>query len=441
MEQFRAVALIPAYNNGRTVGRVVDAVRPLLPDIIVVDDGSTDQTADELRNLEVETVHIAKNRGKGHALRLGFARAAERGFTHVVTVDADGQHGAADVATVLDAAREEPGTLWIGNRVLDPSGVAQPARSRFGARFGSFWYRFHTGLHIDDTQCGLRAYPLRRVAGLHCSGSRYEYEIDILIKAAWARVPVKQVPIRLLYQPAPERVSHFRPVRDFARISVVNSRAALTRIFMPWRFIDAPGATVWDKVRFLVIRELTSHHSPRRAAAALALGAFLGVTPFHGFQVVSAMGLSLLLRLNRALTFLGVAISSPPFLPFWIAAGYGVGTVVTPTALLATVGRQASRAGFQTIGALLNPAPEATRAAVIAVQWAVGSMALAVVVGLLVFAIAYPVLRAMDKRTRRRSGTALTSPRRPTAATPLRCAEGESPASLDEPSRGTQAGR
>jgi len=171
---------------------------------------------------------------------------------------------------------------------------------------------------------------------------------------------------------------------------------------MPWRFIDAPGATTYEKLRFLLIRELTSHHSPRRAAAALALGAFIGLTPFHGLQVVTAIGLSVLLRLNRALAFLGVAISSPPLLPFWVAVSYAVGTFVTPSRLLAEAGAEASRSGFATLGQLLNPPPDATRAGVIAVQWFVGSLVVATVVGVLVYATAYPVLYSIDRRTRRR---------------------------------------
>ena len=400
MERFEAVAIIPTYNNVHTVAGVIEALRPHIAECIVINDGSTDETAQLLGSLPVDVITVAANRGKGHALRLGFARAIERGFTHAITVDADGQHSAADAASLLEKARREPAALWIGNRVLDAAGAAQPARSKFGARFGAFWYRFHTRLRIDDTQCGLRAYPLHRIAALRCRGDRYEYEIDVLIRAAWARIPVKQTPVSRYYLPAAQRVSHFRPIRDFARISLVNSRAALTRLLMPWRFLDAPGVTAFEKIRFLVIREITSHHSPRRASAALALGACIGLSPIHGFQVLTAMGLSVLLRLNRTLAFVGVAISSPPFLPFWIAGGYAIGTRVIPTALLARTGARASRAGLHTLGALLNPGPEATRAALIALQWAVGSTVMAVAVGVLVFAVTCPLFCSLNKRSR-----------------------------------------
>jgi len=166
MDDFRAVAVIPVYNNGRTVTAVINAIRPLLPDIIAVDDGSTDETAGALGSAAVEALTVDRNRGKGNALRLGFAAASARGFTHAITIDADGQHGAEDVAAVIEAARAEPSALWIGNRVLDSDGIRQPARSRLGARFGSYWYRFHTGLRISDTQCGLSAYPLHPINSL-----------------------------------------------------------------------------------------------------------------------------------------------------------------------------------------------------------------------------------------------------------------------------------
>jgi len=405
MDAIRTVVIIPTYNNDQTIAGVVHAVRGFVPDIIVVNDGSTDNTAERLAEIEdIEIITCMRNRGKGAALRAGFESASERGFTHAITMDADGQHMPEDIPSFLEALEREPETLWIGNRTLATSGVAQPARSRFGARFGAFWYRCHTGLRIDDTQCGLRCYPLARVVPLRCRTNRYEYEIQILIKAAWAGIPVRQIPIHLHYQPKKERVSHFRPIRDFFRISVVNARAAMTRILMPWLFLDAPGTTAMAKIRYLIWKELTSHHSPSRAAAALALGSCIGLMPIHGFQVLLAMGLSVLLRLNRALAFLGVAISSPPLLPFWIAAGYGLGTVVLPTETVQALALHVGRHGLAWLADLFSTESASSAALTGFVQWFAGSIVMALAVGMLVYAIAFPFFVWFSKVRLHRAG-------------------------------------
>lgn len=408
MDQPRIVAIIPTYNNQRTIAGVVSAVREHIADILVVNDGSTDGTAGAIAGVHpAHVITFERNRGKGHALAAAFAYASEHGYTHAITIDADGQHLPQDLPAFVDAVGREPQTLWIGNRVLPMlDGVPQPPRSRFGARFGTFWYRFHTGLRIDDTQCGLRAYPLHRICNIHVKPGRYEYEIEILINAAWARIPVKQIPIRLFYQPRSERVSHFRPLRDFARISVVNSKAALIRIFVPWRFVDAPGATGYEKLRYLLVKELSAHHSPRRAAAALSIGAFLGITPFHGFQVMMVMALSVMCKLNRPLALLGVAISSPPLLPFWIAAGYWAGTLVLPTEVVRTWALWASHAGLERLAMWLNPAEGASKLGIGFLQWAAGSMVLAVAVGILVFAVSYPIFLRMQTLRERKAAKA-----------------------------------
>jgi uncharacterized protein (DUF2062 family) len=250
--------------------------------------------------------------------------------------------------------------------------------SRFGRRFGAFWYRFHTGLIIHDTQCGFRAYPLESILPLETPPGRYEFEIDVLIAAAWSGIAVKEIPVHRYYQPREQRVSHFRPFRDFLRCTRVNSRAALIRIFCPWRFIDAPGASWREKLIHLFKREFTAGLRPRRAAAALATGVCFGILPIHGFQVVSVIALSVLFHLNRPLILLGVSVSSAPFLPFLIAAGLGLGKIVLPADTIAIV---ADTTGKTLLVGLI--------------QWAVGSVVLAVGAAVATYALSYPFFRKL----------------------------------------------
>lgn len=338
------VAIIPTYNNARTIGEVINGIKKFLAEIIVVNDGSTDNTAEIVKQCDnIEIISFSQNRGKGSALGAGFEKATELGFSHAITIDGDGQHLTDDIPLFLEKVKAEPATLWVGNRILAyEKGEQPPARSSFGRRFGNFWYRFNTGIRLHDTQCGFRAYPLKEIKLLKCKGSRYEYELEVLIKAAWSGVQVKELPIRLYYYSAGKTVSHFRPVHDFIRISRVNAKAALTRIFLPFITLDVPGATWREKILALAKHELKTNTTPKKAAASVSVGVFMGIFPIHGFQVATLMGLSFLFKLNRPLAFLGVCVSSPPFLPFLIIAAVAIGRVVLPSGIITISGQKAT---------------------------------------------------------------------------------------------------
>ena len=117
----------------------------------------------------------------------------------------------------LDALENESPLLAVGSRLLDQDHV--PARNRFANRFSSFWFQIETGLRIKDTQSGFRLYPIRELEGIRLISGKYEYELEILVKAAWKGIPVREIPIEVYYPPPGERISHFRPFMDFMRIS------------------------------------------------------------------------------------------------------------------------------------------------------------------------------------------------------------------------------
>jgi 1-acyl-sn-glycerol-3-phosphate acyltransferase len=191
--------------------------------VIVVNDGSTDDTSEILTTLPSTTtvVSYAKNKGKGHALVEGFRKAKELGFTHAVTMDADGQHFADDIPLLVKAMKKNPDAIIVGSRNLTEENM--PPQNTFANRFSNFWFRLQTGIDLPDTQSGFRLYPLASLKGLSLITSRYEAELELMVFAAWAGVSVLSVPVRVYYPPAEERVSHFRPVYDFFRISVLNT--------------------------------------------------------------------------------------------------------------------------------------------------------------------------------------------------------------------------
>ncbi|MBN1759405.1 MAG: DUF2062 domain-containing protein [Chitinispirillaceae bacterium] len=397
------VIVIPTYNNERTIVEVVRGTISIGIPVVVVNDGSTDATGGLLGEMEAITLlSFSENRGKGAALRTAFEWCLEHRYTHAITMDGDGQHLAEDIPIFLDKITEDPRALWIGDRLLPVDGsIAQPSRSRFGRRFGAFWYRFYTGLSIRDTQCGFRVYPLVTFATTGCRRDRFEYEIEALILAAWRGIPVKSVPIHLLYQAPEERVSHFRPVRDFLRISKVNSRAAITRIFFPSQLLDAPGLSLREKVVALVKHELRAHTSPRKAAFSLSLGVFMAVFPIHGFQVISLIALTYLLRLNRPLALVGVSVSSAPLIPFWIAAGIGVGNLLIPVSVAVPLATALESKLPVFMHSWLRNLPVAGVFEGV-IRWFLGSIVLAVIAGVVTYGISFPLITKVRGRKRKK---------------------------------------
>lgn len=221
MKDLGICVLIPTYNNHKTLKRVLDGVLLFTPDVVVVNDGSTDSTAEILKQYpQITTIQLQKNRGKGNALKTGFQKALSMGFRHAITIDSDGQHYPDDIPVFVKALeKENRDVLLIGNRNMSQEGI--PKKSSFGNRFSNFWYKFETGIALEDTQSGYRLYPLTKIPK-HYFTPKFEFEIEVIVRAAWNGVPVKNVPVKVLYDPS-ERVSHFRPFQDFTRISILNT--------------------------------------------------------------------------------------------------------------------------------------------------------------------------------------------------------------------------
>lgn len=212
--------LIPTYNNEKTLKRVIDGVLDYTESIIVINDGSSDSTLQILEKYSITVINLSENKGKGNALKTGFRKAKESGYNYAITIDSDGQHYPDDIPVFVEALlTEKEDVLLIGNRNMSQDGI--PKKSSFGNRFSNFWFWFETGIKLEDTQSGYRLYPLHRIPKKYFT-PKFEFEIEIIVRTAWRHVPVKNVPIKVLYDPA-ERVSHFRPFKDFTRISILNT--------------------------------------------------------------------------------------------------------------------------------------------------------------------------------------------------------------------------
>ncbi|MCA6067457.1 DUF2062 domain-containing protein [Chryseobacterium sp. RG1] len=315
--------LIPTYNNEKTLKRVIDGVLEYTDNIIVVNDGSTDSTAQILQNYPaIDVISLPENKGKGNGLRTGFKKAKQSGFDYAITIDSDGQHYPDDIPVFVQALLEEnEDILLIGNRNMSQDGI--PKKSSFGNRFSNFWFWFETGIRLEDTQSGYRLYPLHKIPKKYFT-PKFEFEIEIIVRTAWRHVPVKNVPIKVLYDPA-ERVSHFRPFKDFTRISILNTiLVTITLLYIiPRNFINNFRKKSFR--RFIKEDVLESDGTNRTKAFSVALGVFIGLSPFWGFQTLLVISLSVLLKLNKVLAFVASNVSLPPFIPFVIAASLFLG--------------------------------------------------------------------------------------------------------------------
>ena len=217
----RYCVIIPTYNNSGTLADVVERALKVCPNVVVVNDGSTDNIEAELCGINVIVISHERNLGKGKALKTGLRYAGMNGYTHAITIDADGQHFPEDIPALIEASAEHPESIIVGCRNLTSENM--PRQNTFANRFSNFWFRLQTAQKLDDTQSGFRIYPLESLYGMRLVTSRYEAELELLVFAAWHGVSVKGVPVRVWYAPEGERVSHFRPFWDFFRISVLNT--------------------------------------------------------------------------------------------------------------------------------------------------------------------------------------------------------------------------
>ncbi|GAB3655193.1 DUF2062 domain-containing protein [Hymenobacter agri] len=326
-DRLKLAVVVPTYNNAGTLARVLREVLAHTRNVIVVNDGSTDGTAAILQDFpEVAQVSYPQNVGKGWALRQGFAAATAAGYDYAITIDSDGQHFATDLPTFVDKLEAEGPALLIGVRNMAQDGI--PGKSSFGHKFSNFWFWFETGLRAPDTQSGYRLYPLARLRGMRFFTPKYEFEIEVLVRAAWAGVPIGSVPIAVYYAPGKERITHFRPFQDFSRISVLNTvLVIITLLYIkPKQFITSLFRR--ETYTRLLGQIFNAEESAGRKALAVAFGVFMGIVPLWGFQLAVAIPAAFALRLNRYLVVLAANISLPPMIPFILYMSYLAGGLV-----------------------------------------------------------------------------------------------------------------
>ncbi|WP_121808205.1 DUF2062 domain-containing protein [Mucilaginibacter kameinonensis] len=324
-KQLQVCVIIPTYNNEGTLATVITNVLAYTDQVIVVNDGSTDSTQAIIQSFpQIKSVSYTQNVGKGWALRKAFEFATEQGYLHAITIDSDGQHFAADLPAFIEKLEQEPDSLIIGSRNMEQSSV--PGKSSFGHKFSNFWFWVETGIKCPDTQSGYRLYPIHLLKNTKFITRKYEFEIEVIVRAAWKGIKIDWVPVKVYYAPKETRVSHFRPFQDFSRISVLNT----VLVIITFAYIKPRDffRTLFDKKKAKqMLKNLffNPEHSPQLKAKSVAFGVFMGIVPIWGFQLLVAISLAFLFRLNKAIVVTAAHISVAPMIPVIIFLSYKTG--------------------------------------------------------------------------------------------------------------------
>jgi glycosyltransferase involved in cell wall biosynthesis/uncharacterized protein (DUF2062 family) len=359
IEKIKLLIVIPVYNHAGTLRDVVNRTLAVCGDVLVVDDGSTDGSAEVLKGLPVRFIRHEKNKGKGVAILTAAHEARRLGMSHIITIDADGQHDPANISQFIPAIRENPLAIVIGKRIFNKKTV--PFSSRFGRSFSNFWLRVETGYSLKDTQSGFRAYPVVLLEWLKLHDKRYSFEIEVLVKAAWAWVTLKEVDISVYYPEPAKRISHFRPLMDNFALTILNTRLSIRAILpIPHRrFVvekdDTEKITILHPVASLKVL-LGKNVSPKQLATSGGLGIFLGALPLIACQSLVILMTANYFRLNKYAALGTSQLCNPPIVPaLCIEVGYFIrhGRFLTEISLK-TLGYQGLERFFEwIIGALV----------------------------------------------------------------------------------------
>lgn len=313
---------IPTYNNQTTIADVTEGcLRDTKNPIWIIDDGSEYELkklifsssfpniSEALKSNRLRIITHSSNQGKGRAIQTAIQEAVKAGFTHLITIDGDGQHPTEELPKFLTAIKEAPWDLIIGNRNFVSNKEHIPEISKFGRKFSNFWVKYETGLAINDSQSGFRGYPLFHIQNTNFFTKKYDFEIEILIRLLWKGISIKEIDISVFYPPAEKRISHFNKFTDNARISLLN-------------------------VILVAISLFRSGLSPKQMAKGVGLGVFIGCTPFFGLHTFIVTILALLFRLNVVVSWIGTQISIPPIAPLLIFSSLLIGHKLTGSQLM-----------------------------------------------------------------------------------------------------------
>jgi glycosyltransferase involved in cell wall biosynthesis len=381
-EQVRPLIVIPVYNHGGTLRDVVVRALHVCADVLVIDDGSNNGFSKEaIGGLPALFLRHEKNMGKGAAILTAAKEAKRLAMTHIITIDADGQHDPADFSKFIPVISEDPLAIVVGKRIFDDRTV--PFSSRFGRVFSNFWFKVQTGCSIKDTQSGFRAYPVVVLEWLKLHERRFSFEIEVLVKAAWAGVSLKEVDVSVHYPAPDKRISHFHLFSDNLALTVLNTRLTIRAIMpIPLRnFVEENDGL--EKISILhpvdsLKTLLRRNVSPKQLALSAGLGMFLGSLPLIACQTLTILVTANYFRLSKFAALSTSQLCIPPLVPaLCIELGYFIrhGRFLTEISLR-TIGYEGLERIF---------------------EWIIGAFILGPILGILVGGIVYVIALLLKK--------------------------------------------
>lgn len=332
LDNSKILLVIPLFNHGSTIRSVVEKALAAGWPVLVVDDGSSDGGGERVTDLDCQVIRLACNQGKGAAILAGAKFALGQGFKAIITVDADGQLNPAEAEKLADATADQWPAIVVGTRRMDKDNA--PGASLFGRAFSNFWVRLECGRELPDTQSGYRLYPVKELLALKTNCRRYDFEVEILTRSAWAGLPILSVEVTVHYPTASERESHFHQLKDNFRLTCLHTRL-VSRALLPWPhqrlLAKAPGKIIAEHqerlsllhpVRFAK-RLCREHNSALQLASAAWMGIFLGALPLIACHTVVILYVCHRLHLNKLTAVTASQLCMPPLVPvLCIQTGY-----------------------------------------------------------------------------------------------------------------------
>lgn len=382
ISELKWCVIIPTYNNDKTLEKVISEILLICTNIIIINDGSTDKTSQILNKYSSQILIIThkKNQGKGKSLRDGFSSAIKNNFEYAITIDSDGQHYPEDIKLFISKIKNSPESIIVGARDMEQEGV--PKKSSVGNKFSNFWFWVETGISLSDTQTGFRLYPLQKMKGMIFFTNKFEFEIEVMVRMAWSGIQVQEIPIRVKYDDT--RISHFRPLKDFTRISILNTVLFIIALlyYIPVRFLFGLfGEERINKIRHeFISQEGTKLHK----SLSIGFGAFMAVIPIWGFQMIVAVFFAYIFKLNKVIVLITSNISIPPFIPFILFGSYYCGHLFIGGDKLVF----SSNINLEHIQSVMT-------------QYLIGSVVFSVSLGIIFFSISYLLMTLIPKKNRK----------------------------------------
>lgn len=315
-----AIVVIPVHNYTRALDDIVKRALAAHNHVLVIDDGSNDKVAKKLSDFSVNVIRHAQHLGKGVAIQTAVGAARGLGMTHMIAMDADGRHNPADVNSFITAISEHPDALIIGRPDFQAQNLAGSHKRQ--RQWSNFWFRLQTGIRLDDAGCSFRAYPLGMLENLKLRTRKNTFDLEVLVKAAWAGVTIKAVDITACFTPpaAVEKPFLQAAGQKLWRL-LLNIHLTMRSITpLPHRKIESDHDRPGEKISVIhplrsIKTLLTENITPGELAVAGALGVFLGTLPLIAVHTITILFAAGYFRLNKVAALAASQLCMPPIVP------------------------------------------------------------------------------------------------------------------------------